>query len=146
VRARAGLLTEIADALPQIMRRLAQSRPLGSGEWELTIAQVRALGVIGEHADCTMGELARSLGTGLSAATGLADRLVQQKLIEREADPKDRRVVCLRLASAGRQAREAFRREQRRRMEAAMSHLTTGELERIADGFALLRKGLEMAE
>lgn len=143
---RAALLVEIADALPEMMRLLARSRPISSGDWELTIVQMRALGLIGEHPDCTMGELARRLGIGLSATTALADRLLQQGLIEREADPADRRLVCLRLARAGRRAREGVRRERRRRVAAAMGQLTTGELEQVANAFALLRKALGTAE
>ena len=141
-RDRAVLLTEIADGLPEIVRGLIGHHPLKGGDWELTVAQMRALGVIGGHADCTMGELARHLGISLSAATGLADRLVQQGLVEREANPKDRRLVCLRLAAAGRRARGAFRREKRRRMDAAFGRLSTQELEQIADSLSLLRKAV----
>jgi DNA-binding MarR family transcriptional regulator len=124
------------------MRWLVESRPITSGDWELTVAQVRARGVVADRADCTMGDLARSLGTSLGAATELVDRLVQHRLIERASDPKDRRVVIVRPARAAKRAREVFLKERRRQMEAALAGLSTHELEQIAGGFALLRKAL----
>lgn len=151
MRDRAGALGAITEALPEVMRRLAGSRPITAGDWELTIAQARALRVVARRAGeavragaprsvrhCTMGELAARLGVSLSAATGLTDRLVERKLIAREDDPKDRRLVRLRLAEAGKRARGAFEKENKRRMKAALRHLSEQELEQVAGGLALL--------
>ena len=142
VRAPASLMAEIADALPEIMRAIVESRPLARGEWELTLAQARALRAIGEHADCTMSDLARRLGISLSAATGLVDRLVQNGVVERQGHPRDRRLVYLRLSRVGRRARAALIREKRRQMEAMLGHLSAEQLNRIVDGLALLRAAL----
>ena len=159
------IIDEIADTLPEIMRRLV-SHPISSGEWELTVAQIRALravaGSIGsdrsvaassahlngrrrENPAITMGELARHLGISLSAATGLVDRLVQRGLVERDNDPDDRRIVCVRLAPAGKRARDAFQREKKRRLDAAMRHLSAHDLMLIANGLAVFRKALDAA-
>lgn len=137
------VVKEIAEHLPEIMRRLFGGRLIASGAWELTVPQLRALTFTADNADCTMGELARSLGIGLSAASGLVERLVQQGLVEREAAPNDRRLVCLRLTKAGRRAHEACRRERIRRVEAALLSLSAKEQAGIAAALALLRKALE---
>jgi DNA-binding MarR family transcriptional regulator len=142
-RDRAKAVAEILDAFPDIMRRLIESQPVTGHELVLTLAQVRALGVLEERDGCTMGQLARRLGVSLSAATGLADRLVQHGRIERVADPDDRRVVRLRLSRDGRRARDAFRREKRRRTEMALRGLSLEELSRVADSLALLRRALD---
>jgi len=146
VRERSAILSQIADLLPEIMRKLASGRPIASGDAELTIGQVRALGVVADHSDCTMGQLARRLGVSFSAATELADRIVHAGLIEREADPSDRRLVRLRLSPAGRRARDTFLREERRRMEAALGHLSLSELEQILGGLDLLRQAFRSAQ
>jgi DNA-binding MarR family transcriptional regulator len=140
---RAKAVAEILDAFPDIMRRLIESEPITGHELVLTLAQVRALGVLEERDGCTMGELARRLGVSLSATTGLADRLVQHGGIERVADPADRRVVRLRLSREGRRARDSFRREKRRRMETVLHGLSLAELNRVADSLALLREALD---
>ena len=93
-----------------------------------------------------MGELAHKLGISLSAATGLVDRLVQRDLVEREGSASDRRVVCLRLADAGKRARKAFQEERRRRMAAALWRLSAEDLEQIAGSINLLRTALEASQ
>jgi DNA-binding MarR family transcriptional regulator len=140
------VVKEIAEHLPEIMRRLFGGRLITSGAWELTVPQLRALTFTADNADCTMGALARSQGIGLSAASGLVERLVQQGLVEREAAPNDRRRVCLRLTNAGRRAREACRRERKRRVEAALRSLSAKQRAEIAAALALLRKALEATE
>jgi len=144
-RDKEACLNEIAEGLPEILRRLHHGLPIANGEMELTVAQMRALHGIGDHGDCTMGELAHKLGITLSAATGLVDRLIQRGLVERESGKDDRRVVYVRLADAGRRAREVFRKERQRHMAGALRRLSAHELERIADSINLLRSALEAA-
>jgi DNA-binding MarR family transcriptional regulator len=141
-----GPLIEIAEYLPEIMRRLFGGRLIASGAWELTIPQLRALSLVADRPSCTMGELSESLGIGLSAATGLADRLVQHGLLEREADPEDRRLVRLRLTEAGRRAREACRSEKRRQVEEALQRLSADEQSQIAAALVLLHGALDAAK
>jgi DNA-binding MarR family transcriptional regulator len=143
---KAGALLDIAEYLPEIMRKLFGGRLIVSKAWELTIPQLRALSIVADWPGCTMGELARGLGIRVNAATGLADRLVQHGLLERQADPADRRLVRLRLTESGRRAREACRRERRRRVKEALGHLSTAEQGQIARSLLLLHRALGAAE
>lgn len=142
---REALLNEIDEALPEIMRRLLHRRPITPKEMELTLAQMRALRKITDHPDCTMGELARSLGVRMSTATGLVDRLIQRGLVEREASQEDRRVILVRLSGRGRRAHHAIQRKVRSRMAAATQDLSAAELARIAESLALFRNALRAA-
>ena len=142
MKRREALIADIADLLPEVMRSLVESRPLTRGDWALTLAQLRGLRVIGGAKGCTMGALARSLGISLSAATGLVDRLVKHGLVERAPDPKDRRLVHLRPSAKGRRARQAFQREKKRRMIAALHGLSAKDLESIAASLVLLHGAL----
>ena len=67
----------------------------------LTMPQARVLFTIVEQGEQSAGELAERLGVGPSTITGITDRLVRQKLIERKEDPRDRRVVRLALTEEG---------------------------------------------
>jgi DNA-binding MarR family transcriptional regulator len=136
-------LSDIAAYLPEIMRKLFGGRLIVSKAWELTIPQLRALSIVADRPGCTMGELAAGLGTRVNAATGLADRLVQHGLLERKADPGDRRLVRLRLTQSGRRAREACRREGRRRVKEALQRLSADEQSRIAAALVLLHSALD---
>ena len=142
LRGKKACLSRIVEAFPDIMRSLAPRRPVTEGEMELTIAQMRTLHVVEDSGICSMGELARQLGISLSSATGLADRLVDRGLVERVTDPYDRRVVCLRLAAAGKRARALFRRAVLRRLSLAEERLSVRELVRIADSIDLLQQAL----
>jgi MarR family transcriptional regulator, organic hydroperoxide resistance regulator len=55
-----------------------------------------------------MGDLADLLQCDASNVTGIVDRLEQRGLVERVAEPGDRRVKKLQLTAAGEDARERF--------------------------------------
>jgi DNA-binding MarR family transcriptional regulator len=139
---REQIIETIADTLPEIMRRIIESRPLHRGEFDVTLAQMRAMRVIGSQGACTMGELAGRLGISLSAATGLADRLVQQGMIERKPDPQDRRIVRVEISKIGKRTHAAMHKEKQRLMAAALAKVSRPELEQIADSLALLEAAL----
>ncbi len=140
------MLNEIVEALPEIMRRLVHKRSITPKEMELTMAQMRALRTITDNPDCTMGELAKKLGIGMSTATGLVDRLVQRGVVNREASYDDRRVIRVRLSATGRRTHNAIVRGVRRRMEAATGSLSTAELTRIAASLKLFRGALRATD
>lgn len=140
---REQIIEIIANTLPEIMRRIIESRPLHRGEFDITLAQMRTMGAIGFQGACTMGELAGRLGISLSAATGLTDRLVQQGMIERKPDPQDRRIVRVEVSKIGRRTHAAMHKEKQRLMAAALAKVTRPELEQIADSLALLKDCLE---
>jgi DNA-binding MarR family transcriptional regulator len=136
-------LVDIAEYLPKIMRKLFGGRLTASNVWELTIPQLRALGLVALRPGATMGELSEELGIRLNAATGLAERLVQHGLLERKADPKDRRLVRLQLTKSGHRALTACRRERKRRVEEALQQLSADEQSQIAEALLLLYAALD---
>lgn len=139
-------VNQIADAIPDVMRQVFGRRVVPQGMLELTVSQLRALKTVALHCDCTMGELAKLLDISLGAATGLVDRLIQHGLVQRDADPHDRRIVRVRLTDAGRQAHDAAARETRERIRAVLRSLTAEERAQVAAALALLRKALTAAD
>ena len=71
-------------------------RPLG-----ISIPQWRVLAVLHERSDLTMNELADLTTVDRTTLTRALDKMVRGRLVERHADPKDRRSVLLRLSGAG---------------------------------------------
>src|ERR687894_1955009 len=72
-------------------------------ELDMSTPQLKALLLISEERGIRMRELSRRLGGSFSNATVLVDRLVDRGLVERMADPQDRRVVLVRAADEGQQ-------------------------------------------
>ncbi|WP_218617935.1 MarR family winged helix-turn-helix transcriptional regulator [Cryptosporangium aurantiacum] len=66
----------------------------------LSAAEHKALGVIVRSGPLPTGALAPELGVGITAVTGIVDRLVRAGYVRREPDPADRRRVLL-IAEAG---------------------------------------------
>lgn len=69
-------------------------------ELDLTLAQLKATYLVAAAGQIRMGALAGQLGTALSTTSGVVERLVQLGLLERLADPVDRRQVLVRATPA----------------------------------------------
>ena len=97
---------DIRDIL-RLQDELVRHRALWDAEpWlelDMSTPQLKALLLISEEEGIRMRELARRLGGSFSNATVLVDRLVDRGLVERMADPQDRRVVLVRAADEGQQ-------------------------------------------
>ena len=97
--------SELADRLVDLIVYLNRELHTGSlDEWRslgMTIPQIKTLVVLQHKGPMRMGEIANFLGSTLSATTSIVDRLVDKQLIERDADPNDRRVVICKLTPEG---------------------------------------------
>jgi DNA-binding MarR family transcriptional regulator len=85
----------------------------------LSGSQRKVLRALVDKGPCQVSEVANQLGVTLSAATGLVDRLVKAKLVTRDRDQRDRRVVWVKVTPDGEVAVAGA--EQRR--ELALSKL-----------------------
>ena len=86
-------------------RALAVADPLRFRTWAsrgLTMAQLQVLFHLFGSEGRPVGWLAEQMNVQPATMTGLTDRLVRQGLIEREADPSDRRIILLKLTDEGR--------------------------------------------
>jgi DNA-binding MarR family transcriptional regulator len=75
----------------------------------------------------TMGELSRRLMVSNANVTGLAERLVREKLVVRIVAPRDRRILRLRLTAAGKRTLDSMALEHRRWIEEMFSGLSAEE-------------------
>ena len=92
-------------AFMAVMGRLGQHFFQRSAEFDLSPQQAKAFVELGRP--LSMGELADRLFCDASNVTGIVDRLESRGLVERQADPDDRRVRRLVLTDAGRELWQA---------------------------------------
>ena len=104
--------------------------------------QLRVLFALRRHGECRMGAVASQLGTSLSSATGLIDRLVERDLVERWVDPGDRRSVVCRLSADGLELAEKLLTLRRSVWGERLSGLTEKEASGAQQGLASLLAGL----
>ncbi len=111
-------------------------------EWQgldMTIPQIRTLVLLERMGPLRMGNIAIYLGRALSATTTVMDRLVEKGLVDRVADPSDRRVVICQLSESGEQAIKRFWRIGRERLQIVVDLLDEEQLETVVQGFELIR-------
>ena len=111
-------------------------------EWEgldMTIPQIRTLVLLERMGPLRMGNIAIYLDRALSATTTVMDRLVEKGLVDRVADPSDRRVVICQLSESGEQAITRFWRIGRERLQIVVDLLDEEQLETVVQGFELIR-------
>lgn len=70
--------------------------------WDLTASQSSVMSTLVDRGPLRMGELAALEGVQLPSATSVVNGLVKLGLVERRADPADRRAVVIDLTGKGR--------------------------------------------
>jgi DNA-binding MarR family transcriptional regulator len=93
----------LGDLLMRAARTLRRRFGAVLAPWDLSPHQARALRVVGSGDGVRLSELAEALRIAPRSATEVADGLQERGLVERAADPTDRRAVVLTVTEAGRQ-------------------------------------------
>jgi len=114
--------------LPDLLFQLIGRTHITDHFAKLPIAQFRLVKALpNDEIGETMGRLSDELHIKASALTQVADRAIQQKLVERVSDPDDRRVVRLRLTDEGRQWNEDRLARRRARLNRIWQGITPEE-------------------
>jgi DNA-binding MarR family transcriptional regulator len=92
----------LGDLLMGAARTLRRRFGAVLAPWELSPHQARALRVVSAGDGVRLSELAEALRIAPRSATEVADGLQERGLVERAADPTDRRAVVLTATAAGR--------------------------------------------
>ena len=96
---------DLGDLLMRAARTLRRRWRGVLAPWDLSPHQARALGVVDRSDGVRLTDLAEALHIAPRSATEVADGLQERDLVERTADPADRRVVILRPTEEGRRIR-----------------------------------------
>jgi len=102
--------------------------------YDVTPGQARALRVVSGYGPIRLSALADRLRIAARSATEVVDALESRGLVQREADPADRRATCVVLTEEGRRLRGAIDEARRTSTEKRLAMLTDddrAELTRI---------------
>ena len=133
-------ILRLQDKLVQ-HRRVWDTRPWL--ELDMSTPQFKAMLLISEDREIRMRELARRLGGSFSNATVLVDRLVDRGLVERMAEPKDRRVVLVRATGEGRHLIEQLVTSWRTLSTPLLETLAPEELDTVHEALRVLLKAVQ---
>ena len=108
-------------------------------ELTLTLAQLKATYLVAGTGPMRMSDLAARMGTAASTASGLVDRLVQLGLLERSADPANRRQVLVRATPAALEQLNAMNELNRDRLRQLIGRLPDPhDIQTIERAFVLM--------
>lgn len=93
----------LKDLVTSLGRRRSLRDPIASAveELRLTPPQVHTVAWLGRDGPLSMGEVAQRVGISEKTVTGIIDRLEKARLVLRERQDSDRRVVRCRLTKGG---------------------------------------------
>jgi len=119
--------------------------PKGLLKINLTSAQIKLLTCFSENDEFTMTELSRNLGVSMPTMTAMVDRLVRSKMVKRERDSIDRRVVRAGLTDSGRMMLKKLIRIRRREMERILMNLSEEEMKNFLTSIEMVSRLLTKA-
>lgn len=94
----------------------------------------------------TMSEVSRRMMVSNGATTSLVDRLVEDRLVVREAHPEDRRTTLLHLTKEGRERFLAMAAEHEQWIIGLLADLDGSSKQRLLSGLGALKHHLEELE
>jgi DNA-binding MarR family transcriptional regulator len=109
------------------------------------MAQAKVLYVVIGAESLRMSELAARLGISMSTASGAVERLVEIGLIERRADPADRRQVIVAATPAGIDVLQRMRELNTRQMRALLQRMSGPDLAVIERSIEIFAAAAEAA-
>lgn len=129
--------TEVAARLrlsaTRLARRLRQESSTG-----LTPSQLSALAVVANRGPLSLGELAEHERVAPPSITKIVAKLEADGLLERQADPDDRRVARVRATKAGNALLSETRRRKTAWLAGRVRDLTADERARLAGALDVL--------
>lgn len=137
-----GTPTEVASklrvALMRMVRRLKRET-----DGEHSVSAVAALGSLNSRGPLTLSEWAEAEGVSRPSMTVLAGSLLDQKLIAKEPDPRDGRVVRVHVAQAGIRALERSRTRRNAYLAKRLAALGDDELRILDEAATILLRLVE---
>jgi DNA-binding MarR family transcriptional regulator len=125
---------------------IQKTNPVRDRAWlsvDLTMPQLKSLIYVTKRDGATSGQIANSLGVGLSTITGVVDRLTEQDMVSRHEDPRDRRVTRVVPTPRGRALVEDLLQFRNETISAMLSRLTTDQLHTVETAFQFLADAVE---
>ena len=129
---REELVEAILKSANNLFRVMLPTLPREVLVMDFTMPQLKAMFLLFLNGPMRMSDLAADLGVTLATSTGLVDRLVERKLVTRESDAGDRRVVLCRLSESGEKGISRIWESARERMRVLLGEMSAGNLEALS--------------
>lgn len=103
---------KLNEIIPVLMKEFARRQKNELFKGKITLAQFFILAYLHHEGTSNMTDLARFMDVTTAAMTGIVSRLVKAGYVQRQADPKDRRIINIKLAPKGKSVVEKVNEER----------------------------------
>lgn len=124
---------KLIELFPQAAKAFHRHEHNYLSRGEITLPQFWALDHLYRNGKCKMNDLAKILMVSPPAATGLIDRLIGQKLVARENDERDRRIIWIILTAKGRTVIRSIRSQKIQTLTRVFSRISAADREHYLD-------------
>ena len=130
-------------SIPPLVFRAVRSRitrsALSELEMDITPHQMEIIRLLSEEGTMHPSKIGERLEIARAQMTKLVDQLVKLKIVERSADPVDRRTLNITLSAEGKLILEEHKQKVTAAVQEIMSSLTDKELESLSQSLRNLR-------
>lgn len=130
----------LSEAFASVARQLRHTSQEVLAPWDITPSHLRALRVLGHHGPMHMSGLSGHLHIAARSVTEVVDALEGRGLVERRADPGDRRATLVELTVRGESVLQAIRAARGTQAERLFGRLSPADREDLARILRTLRE------
>jgi DNA-binding MarR family transcriptional regulator len=139
-RSRQDLVEDLLDEMTpwDPKERMSAFRSFLSGS--LSLIHVHVLTILEVQGPLSMSRLAEELDVSVASATGIVSRMEQRRLVKRQHDETDRRIVSVHPTRLGAEVFLRLRRHRRDKIKKVLAHLSDEELGAFLLGLRAMRR------
>lgn len=132
------LLSIIPDMLRGFTKR--QKNELTRGI--ISLPQLTILEYLQRKNNCIMSDIAELISVSMSAATGLADRMIKNGLLKRSRSGEDRRIVKITITSKGRRVAKSVMQHRAKMIKRMFGKISASDRKKYLKILEKVHKGL----
>lgn len=133
----------IVELMFKIPRLLKENMNFDSKTSHLTVLQLQTLVFLKKKGKSQMKEISDQFSITMPTATSLLDKLIDMKLVEREEDKNDRRIVIISLTESGKKILQEAIKNRNIKMSKLLSYLNFSDKKELLRIMGNLVKKLE---
>ncbi len=118
---------QVVEIMPIIVREFAKREDNHLTRGKISCPQMVVLDYLSHHTRVPMAEVAKILSVKTSSASVLVDRLIREKMLKRERDDRDRRIVWISVTPKGRKVVGQILEQKRDTFKEIFRPLTAAE-------------------
>ncbi len=127
---REALLQQLLQRFQTVFQAVRSNANMPRHHFDLTVAEANILMRLGQKPNgMNVKELAAQMGVTSGAISQFTDKLVEKALVERTADPEDRRSVRITISSKVRHSRDEFKDHFFNHLQGLFDDFSNQELE-----------------